>query len=248
LAPVPAGTYTIGSPTNETDRIENETQHSVTLTRGILMGTTEVTQGQYKALMGTNPVISQSDCDDWGNTATPADDEPVYCVSWVDAAQLANAASAREGLDSCYLVSGDTVSWPKGQACAGYRLPAESEWEVAARGGESGIYAGGNNLDGLGWFAGNSGGRTHPVGRKSPNGYGLYDMTGNVWEWTWDTYGDYPTGPVTDPTGATAGPGRVRRGGSYSNAPVGARAAYRDGVDPGNRRGSLGLRLSRTLP
>jgi formylglycine-generating enzyme required for sulfatase activity len=248
LAAVPAGTFTIGSPTSESDRSSDETQHSVTLTRGFLMGTTEVTQGQYKALMGTNPVVSQTGCWKFGNTAGPTDDEPVYCVSWVDAANLANAASAKEGLESCYVVSGENVSWPKGLACTGYRLPTESEWEVAARGGGSGIYAGGNDLGSLGWFDGNSGGRTHPVGQKSPNGYGLYDMSGNVWEWTWDTYGDYPTGSVTDPTGASDGPYRVGRGGSWVFTADYARAALRRGGNPGNRSDYLGLRLSRTIP
>jgi formylglycine-generating enzyme required for sulfatase activity len=247
LGPVPAGTYTIGSPPTEADRSEDEAQHSVTLTRGFLMGTTEVTQGQYKALMGTNPVVSQTNCDKVGNTAVPADQEPVYCVSWVDAALLANAASVKEGLESCYQVAGKTVTWPKGTACAGYRLPTESEWEVAARGGGSGIYAGGNDLGGLGWFSDNSGGRTHPVGQKSPNGYGLYDMSGNVWEWTWDTYGDYPTS-VTDPTGATEGPFRVTRGGSWFYTAGSARAADRIRNSPGNRYDYLGLRLSRTIP
>ena len=248
LAPVPAGTYTIGSPPTEADRSEDETQHAVTLTRGFLLGTTEVTQGQYKALMGTNPVVSQADCEKWGNTAAPADDEPVYCVSWVDAAQLANAASAREGLESCYVVSGENVSWPKGLACTGYRLPTESEWEVAARGGGSGIYAGGSDLGSLGWFSYNSGGRTHPVGQKSPNGYGLYDMSGNVWEWTWGTYGDYPAGSATDPTGATDGPYRVDRGGSWYDAADDARAASRGSPSPGYRYDILGLRLLRTIP
>jgi formylglycine-generating enzyme required for sulfatase activity len=247
LAPVPAGTYTIGSPPTESGRSEDEAQHSVTLTRSFLMGTTEVTQGQYAALMGTNPVVSQSDCTR-STPETPPDDAPVYCVSWVDAAHLANAASAREGLESCYQVTGETVTWPKGPACTGYRLPTESEWEVAARGGGRGIYAGGNDLGGLGWFAGNSGGRTHPVGQMSPNGHGLDDMSGNVWEWTWDTYGDYPTGSVADPTGATEGPLRVLRGGSWLNTAGLARAAYRGRLYPGNRLDNLGLRLSRTIP
>ena len=248
LAPVPAGTYMIGSPGSESGRSNDEAQHSVTLTHGFLMGTTEVTQGQYKALMGTNPVVSQTDCNKWGNTSGPADDEPVYCVSWVDAANLANAASAKEGLESCYVVSGENVSWPKLLGCTGYRLPTESEWEVAARGGGSGMYAGGNDLGSVGWFDGNSGGRTHPVGKKSANGYGLYDMSGNVWEWTWDIYNEtYPSGSVRDPTGASDGPGRVYRGGSWGSPAGVARAALRGRDFPGGRDDGLGLRLSRTI-
>jgi formylglycine-generating enzyme required for sulfatase activity/serine/threonine protein kinase len=248
LAAVPAGTYTIGSPTTEADRRENEAQHSVTLTRGFSMGTTEVTQGQYQALMGANPVVSQTDCFRLGDASSPADDEPVYCVSWVDAANLANAASAKEGLESCYVVSGDKVSWPKGLACTGYRLPTESEWEVAARGGGSGIYAGGHDLGSLGWFDGNSGGRPHPVGQKASNGYGLYDMSGNVWEWTWDAYGDYPTGSTTDPAGAARGSYRVLRGGSWYDSAAGARVAVRSFLVPAFRNFSLGFRLARTIP
>ena len=249
LAPVPAGTYTIGSPANELDRSNDETQHAVTLSHQFLMGRTEVTQGQYKALMGTNPVVSQTDCVKLGNAAGPADDEPVYCVSWLDAARFANAASTKEGLESCYQITGDIVTWPRGVSCTGYRLPTESEWEVAARGGESGIYAGGNDLGSLGWFEGNSGGRTHPVGQKSLNGCGLYDMSGNVWEWTWDIYNEtYPSGSVTDPTGASDGPVRVYRGGSWRFSAGGARAAARGWFQPGVRFDDLGLRLSRTVP
>ncbi len=248
LAAVPAGTYTIGSPSTEADRGNDEAEHSVTLTRGFFMGTTEVTQGQYQALMGTNPVVSQPDCLRFKKASSPADDAPVYCVSWVDAANLANAASAKEGLESCYVVSGDKVSWPKGLACTGYRLPTESEWEVAARGGGSGIYAGGHDLGSLGWFNGNSGGRTHPVGQKAPNGYGLYDMSGNVWEWTWDIDGNYPTGSTTDPAGAAEGSSRVIRGGSWYNSAAYARVAVRGNDDPADRNRDLGFRLARTIP
>jgi formylglycine-generating enzyme required for sulfatase activity/serine/threonine protein kinase len=248
LAPVPSGTHTIGSPTKEVGRSDDETEHTVTLTHGFWMGTTEITQGQYKELMGTNPVASKTYCMPFGNTAVPADNEPVYCVSWADAARLANAASLRERLQPCYEISGDTVTWPGGVSCKGYRLPTESEWEIAARGGGSGIYAGGNDPGSVAWFSDNSGGRTQLVGQKSPNGYGLYDMSGNVWEWTWDMYGDYPPSPVTDPTGATEGPSRVYRGGSWGSAADIARAAYRGRISPGGRYDFLGVRLSRTIP
>jgi len=111
------------------------------------------------------------------------------------------------------------------------------------------MYAGGSDLGGLGWYRDNSDGRTRPVGQKSPNRYGLYDMSGNVWEWTWDIYGEaYPAGAVTDPTGATDGPGRVFRGGSWYGPAEFARAAYRDRYNPGRRRGNLGVRLARTIP
>ena len=125
-----------------------------------------------------------------------------------------------------------------------YRLPTEAEWEYAARAGTSGDRYG--NVDAIAWCGDNSRWRTHPVGRKAPNAWGLYDMLGNVWEWTQDWYGDYPGGSVTDPRGPVSGSGRVCRGGSwYSNA-GGCRASDRHYYSPGHRGSGLGFRLLRT--
>ena len=244
---VPVGRYEVGSPVGEAERDDDEAQHSVVLTHSLWMGATEVTQGQYRAVMGENPV-GREDCDRWGKASGASDGEPVYCVSWLDAVRYANALSAREGLERCYEVSGERVTWPRGVLCSGYRLPTESEWEVSARGGGSGVYAGGNELGSLGWYRENSGDRTHAVGGKSANGYGLYDMSGNVWEWTWDVYGEYPSGEVTDPLGARDGADRVGRGGGWINDPRLARVAYRNRVGPGGRFDALGFRLARTNP
>jgi formylglycine-generating enzyme required for sulfatase activity len=133
-----------------------------------------------------------------------------------------------------------------------YRLPTEAEWEYAARGGEKGAkdkydYAGGNVLEELGWYSINSGGETHPVGRKKPNQLGLYDMSGNVWEWCQDWYGDYPTGSQTNPAGPTSGSNRVIRGGSWNRDPTHCRVAYRSNVTPDLRNYCVGFRLARTF-
>jgi formylglycine-generating enzyme required for sulfatase activity len=172
---------------------------------------------------------------------------PVEQVSWVDAAKFANTLSAKEGLQQCYGISGDSVTWSTGPACTGYRLPTEAEWEVAARGGRDTLYSGGTEIGTVAWVEGNSNSTTHPVAQKAANGYGLSDMSGNVWEWVWDWYGTYP-GQSTDPLGASSGSYRVGRGGSGSMDPAGARVSYRSRFDQDARGNSLGFRLARTIP
>ena len=127
-----------------------------------------------------------------------------------------------------------------------YRLPTEAEWEYAARGGTTGDRYG--DLDEVAWFGDNSGDRTHPVGQKLPNRFGLHDMLGNVWEWVQDWYGDYAGGWVTDPQGAGSGSGRVVRGGSWRWDARVVRAPFRFSNDPGNRHYALGFRLLKTTP
>ena len=224
------GTFNMGSPTSEEWRATDEVQHSVRITRPFFLQATEVTQGQWKALMGANP--------SWFSSC--GDECPVESVSWDDAVAYCNRLSEKEGLETCY--AGSTF---KGLTCAGYRLPTEAEWEYAARAGTTGVRYG--DLDAVAWHDGNSAESPHPVGRKQPNAWGLYDMLGNVWEWTTDSDGEYSNTSVTDPLGSGDGSRRVIRGGSWGGA--GARykrAAYRGGGVPSTRDFILGLRLARS--
>ena len=156
-----------------------------------------------------------------------------------------NALSRRVGLEEAYVVNGEDVTW-KGLSCPGFRLPTEAEWEYACRAGTTGARYG--NLDDVAWYSSNSGSTTHPVRRKQPNAWGLYDTLGNVFEWCWDWWDTYPSGVVTDPVGPGSGSYRVGRGGSWSGGAQFARAAYRGRWTPGRRFVNLGFRLARSLP
>ncbi|MCK6502243.1 formylglycine-generating enzyme family protein [Myxococcota bacterium] len=212
--------------------------HRVTLMRSYLLGETEVTQGQWLAVMGSNP----------SHFSSCGSDCPVEKVSWLDAVAFANALSKKEGLEACYVVSGETASWPKGAACTGYRLPTEAEWEYAARAGKDSRYSGGSELGAVGWFSDNPYGKTHRVAQKQANAWGLFDMSGNVCEWSWDWHGAYSASALTDPVGASDGRFRVYRGGSWFDSARYARLAYRGWVYPGYRYNYLGLRLARSIP
>ena len=224
------GTFTMGSPSSEQGRDDDETQHRVTITRAFCIKATEVTQGEWQAVMGSNP----SHFTDCGANC------PVEQVSWEDAVRFANALSKREGVPECYRGS-DFV----GVTCTGYRLPTEAEWEYAARAGTTtASYA---DLGSVAQFEQNSGRSTHPVGQKSPNAWGLYDMLGNVWEWTGDWYGNYIKIAV-DSIGPMTGVLRVSRGGGWNSLRLHSRGAARSSIGPTNRYGNLGFRLARTAP
>jgi formylglycine-generating enzyme required for sulfatase activity len=224
-AAVSAGTFMMGSPEDEPGRNPDETQHEVTLRRGFYLQTTPVTQKQWKLVMG-------KELSAFGNEG---DTCPVVGVSWDEVQEFLKKLNAL----------GD----------AGYRLPTEAEWEYACRAGTASAFANGDIaerfcghdacLDAVGWYCGNSGRKVHPVARKAPNAWGLYDMHGNVWEWCQDWYGEYPAAPQMDPLGAAFGPGRVVRGGSWFNNAQNCRSACRFYLPPNSKSDFLGFRLVR---
>ena len=215
---VPPGEFTMGSPEDEPGRDDDERQHKVILTEGFFMQETPVTQAQWAAVMGDNP----------SHFKKCGPDCPVESVSWDDAQRFLKKLNEGGGEYE-------------------YRLPTEAQWEYACRAGTTTRYYTGDSkadLKRAGWYGENSGDKTHPVGQKKPNAFGLYDMHGNVWEWCQDWFGDYPAGPVTDPTGPKCGSNRVLRGGGwYDNARY-CRSADRYGYYPSFRGSRYGFRLA----
>ena len=196
---IPPGTYWMGSPTNEVDRFVTEgPQTAVTISRGFWFGKYEVTQGEYQAVMGSNPSNFKGDTN-----------RPVEMVSWGNATNYCGKLTQRER--AAGRIATNSV----------YRLPTEAEWEYACRGWTSTRFSYGDdpgyaNLTNYAWYADNSGATTHPVGQKLPNPWGLYDMHGNLWEWCQDWYGPYRGGIALDPQGPATGSSRVLRGGGWS--------------------------------
>jgi formylglycine-generating enzyme required for sulfatase activity/TolB-like protein len=232
---VEGGTFTMGSPSNEPDRESDEgPQHQVTV-KSIYMGKYEVTQREWQELMGNNP------------SNFKGENLPVEQVSWFEVIEYCNKRSVKEGLTPAYRGSGNSITcdW----SANGYRLPTEAEWEYAAKGGNKNfltyLYSGSNSAGAVAWYSGNSGNTTHPVGTKAANDLGIYDMSGNVYEWCWDWKGDYGSGSQTDPAGPSAGSGRVDRGGSWNDSARGVRSSNRYDNGPSGRAGNLGFRLVR---
>ena len=234
-----SGRFTMGSTSGrESDCAGDEKEHKVTLSRSFYIGKYEVTQDLYNEIMGENPSSFQ-DC---GGRC------PVENVSWYDAIEFLNKLSDKDGFEKCYSRRrrGRSITF-KGLDCEGYRLPTEAEWEYAARGGgEKYKYAGSNNVSEVAWYDGNREKGTRSVGKKNANGFGLYDMRGNVLEWVWDCYGDYEEQAVTDPLGPDSPSFRVCRGGGWSGSAWLVRVSSRDRRDPSYRDNYLGFRISRT--
>jgi len=226
------GEFTMGSPESEARRGSDEGQHRVRLTKGFWLQMTEVTQGQWRAVMGDNPSHFQN-----------GKNYPVESVSWNDV--------------QAFLEKLNTMDPGKN-----YRLPTEAQWEYACRAGTTTAYSWGNEFELGRCNVENDPGSsetknvatferrglptdsTMPVGQFAANAWGLYDMHGNVWEWCRDWYGDYPGGTVADPMGPSWGADRVYRGGSLSSTAAGCRSAYRGNVGPGCRSSYLGFRLA----
>jgi len=263
---IPPGTWTMGSPENEPGRGRTETPHEVSITRGFWIGETEVTRQQWNEVMETDPthfVACGSAC-------------PVESMSWKDALEFCNAFSRKAGLEECYSKrDGNLVFAGLDCTGFRLPSEAEWEWAARA-GTTTALYTGdltiagsgnGPELDAIAWYGGNSGVEyeggtdcsrwketqhpasscgTHTVGQKKPNPWGLYDMIGNVWEWTVDGTGSYPQQPLVDPVASVTSAGRVVRGCAWDSAAAACRVANRGMNTPNGRSDSIGLRLART--
>jgi formylglycine-generating enzyme required for sulfatase activity len=213
---VQGGTFWMGCTGEQGSDCESDERpvHEVTVS-SFYIGKYEVTQAQWEMLMGNNPSNFKG-----GNL-------PVEKVSWNDAQMFIERLNAATGKQ--------------------YRLPAEAEWEYAVRGGNKSKgtkYSGSNFVENAAWMGTNSSSDTHPVGTKMVNGLGIYDMSGNVWEWCYDWYGAYPASAQHNPVGASSGSSRVFRGGSWGSGAGYCRVANRAYDSPGDGRSSLGFRLA----
>ena len=212
---VEGGTFTMGATSEQKKPDDDEKPtHRVSLS-SFYIGKYEVTQALWKAVMGSNP------------SNRKGDNLPVENVSWNDCQTFLRKLNAMTGKN--------------------FRLPTEAEWEYAARGGNLSRgyqYSGSKKIDDVAWYNNNSGGETHPVGTKAPNELGIYDMSGNVWEWCQDWYGDYHGYLQTNPTGPSSGSDRVNRGGGWDYDARICRVAYRSLNAPDVRFSLLGLRLA----
>jgi formylglycine-generating enzyme required for sulfatase activity len=236
---VEGGTFLQGSaeaPYATTERVHETTVSS------FLIASTETTQALWREVMSANPAKFKSD------------DRPVDTVSWLDAVKFCNELSVRDGLTPAYVFVGSSVEWKRD--ADGYRLPTEAEWEYAARGGRYGAdaetplkkapYSGGTDADAVAWFDRNSGKSSQPVARKAANQLGLFDMSGNVWEWCWDWYGEYPKESGVDPIAPSNGSNvRVMRGGAWFTPLNLLRVTYRYWNAPTFKVNSVGFRLAR---
>jgi len=240
---IPSGSFQMGSPDSDPDAHANEKpRHTVRITRPFYLGVAEVTQLQYLAVTGANPSYFKG-----------SDDLPVEQVNWLDAVNYCNALSHLERLARFYRINGRRVDVPDWSG-PGYRLPTEAEWEYACRAGSTTRYCYGDEaerLDEYAWYGKTGGNKTHPVGGKRPNGFGLYDMYGNASEWCWDWFDAqyYGLSPATDPHGPAQAAERVVRSGGWRLTPKDARSAYRWQCEPGYRGDdhAVGFRVARGL-
>lgn len=246
------GLFSMGSPSSERQRQEDEVQHEVTVS-AFYLDPYEVTQADYQAVMGENPSHFRGD------------DLPVDSVTWYDAIQYCNRLSENLGLTPVYTIEGNTVTWDR--SANGYRLPTEAEWEYAARAGTTTVFHDGDqitsdnaNFEGSYPYlieenyvtrrdpsvvTSRNRGETISVDSLAPNGFGLYNMYGNVSEWCFDYYGAYDLGNSSDPAGPTSGSLRINRGGGYNDFAKQLRSAYRSATTPDTTEQNLGFRVAR---
>ena len=240
LVLIPAGPFSLGNTGSYEGEYDEKPPVTIIISKPFYISKYEITQQQYKAVMGNNP------------SEFKGDNLPVEQVSWYDALNFCNALSQSEGLTPCYTINGTKVT--SDFEANGYRLPTEAEWEYAAKAGtKTDFYSGkltysGNspidpNLDKIAWYSANSSNATHPVGQKAPNAFGLYDMSGNVWEWCWDRYAEYPSKETKDYQGPEIGTYRVYRGGGWRNLAWYCRSTNRDRNYLDDKNNSLGFRV-----
>jgi len=218
------GDFTMGSKKGETDE---KPTHQVTITKPFYMGKHEVTQEQWDAVMTRNPRLFSFSGATQSKSAKLLAKKPVVAVSWEECQVFLRKVQEKV---------------PEHV----FRLPREAEWEYACRAGSAAEYCYGDDAGGLGeyaWFDSNSDRKTHPVGEKKPNAWGLYDMHGNVWEWCEDWYGSYDSKAATDPVGLSSGSLRVLRGGSWDRSAANCRSSFRVNLEPSNRLIDSGLRV-----
>jgi formylglycine-generating enzyme required for sulfatase activity len=248
LVRIEAGQFLMGTNTEQVNQwartyrdFQNEAlhdeqpQHPVRISRDYFLGIHEITQGQYRTVLAKNPSAYEG-----------RDDLPVESVSWFEAIEFCNKLSEREKRRPFYLINGSDVTINGGD---GYRLPTEAEWEYACKARSITFYHFGDdvrNLEAFAWYERNAGRTTHPVGTKLPNGWGLFDMLGNVYEWCFDGYSGeyYRMSPVDDPIGATSKI-KVIRGGSWRSAASSCRSARRWSDEAEFRSEELGFRVAR---
>jgi formylglycine-generating enzyme required for sulfatase activity len=239
------GTFQMGS--DNSDDFEANPPHEVTVSK-FKMAKTETPFWQYNLyLTSLSKDINDSKIIErpgWGWEG----DNPVVNVSWYDAVRYANWLSGQQRPALNLTVDTLNGDFKPNWDANGYRLPTEAEWEYAARGAtqrDTFVYSGSPKIEEVAWFGDNSGNRTHAVGARKINGSGLYDMSGNVWEWCWDWYGKYSADPATNPIGPDKGGYRVFRGGGWVSNARYCRVANRRNGTPGYRGNGLGFRLVR---
>ena len=250
---IPKGSFTMGALENDTEAQDSEKPpHKVRLSQNFWMGKYQVSQGLWESVLGSNPCSSYF----------VDKNHPVANICWFDAVAFCNRYSLQEGKDPVYDGLGEyqvgsaatlsdqelqtlSVNITMNRYANGYRLPTEAEWEYASRAQKPFLYAGSDELREVGVYFTNSGPTPHVGGQKKGNGFGLYDMSGNISEMCWDWFGDYGGVSQRDPVGVATGTVRINRGGSWGSVPTYCRLSCRSAAYPKSSNHYLGLRLVR---